>query len=218
MEDTWYEVARDTPQVDEPGTGNVSDPTIDPFAGQQTSTVFLSDEWVFSVCSRCSNYSTWRGSQLVFPAATASAGPPHEMMPPDARELYVEASQVVGISRRAGTALARAALERLIKTVDPIDTRMDLATRIDRLRPKVSESLGKMLTVIRHVGNKSLHVEDTDDEVMTLVLDPNDVEIVELIFISINDLTDELIARPARAQEIFEKLPASVRERVGKSN
>ena len=153
----------------------------------------------------------------MFPAGTTSAGPPHAMMPPEARELYVEATQVIGISRRAGTALARAALERMLRTLDPIDGRIDLAGRIDRVLPRVSSSLGQMLTVIRHVGNRSLHVDDSSDEIMTLVLDPQDVEIVELIFISMNDLVEELIARPDRAKAIYDRLPAAVRERVGKS-
>ena len=44
-----------------------------------------------------------------------------------------------------------------------------------------------MLTVVRHAGNKSLHVDDELDEVMLLILDPDEAEIVELIFESVND-------------------------------
>ena len=214
--DTWFSVLRDTPSDDTPVTRNVFDSPTDPFADQQTTPDIARDEWAVSECGRCKNFAIWRGLQLVFPATSATAAFPHEMMPPEARELYVEASQVVGISRRAGTALARAALERMLKSVDPAASR-DLAGRIDRVIPKVSESLGQMLTIIRHVGNKSLHVEDVPDEVMTLVLDPEDLEIVELIFLSINDLAEELIARPARTREIFDKLPAAVRERGNRS-
>src|SRR5688500_1715170 len=74
--------------------------------------------WSESICSRCGNPSLWRGDQLVYPQSRL--GPmPHQDMPVEVRELYEEARTVAGVSRRAGAALARATVERLIKTLDP---------------------------------------------------------------------------------------------------
>ncbi|WP_166871520.1 DUF4145 domain-containing protein [Salinibacterium sp. ZJ450] len=138
-------------------------------------------------------------------------------MPAAARELYTEAADVLAISKRAATARASATLERLLRELDPDAGKVSLADRIDPVLGRVSTPLDEMLAVIRHVGNKSLHVEDEPDDVTMLVLDPNEEEIVELIFESINDLVDELITRPARSRAICERVPERVRAMVGKA-
>jgi len=150
---------------------------------------------------------------MIFP--TSGLAPvPHTQMPPEAKELYSEAREVVGISRRAGAALARAALERLLKTLDPGAGKVNLAERIERIIPQVPEPLGKMLTVIRVAGNASLHVDDEPDDVLVMVLDPGETEVVELIFEAINELVEEKIAKPAKVDALYSKIPESVRERV----
>ena len=152
---------------------------------------------------------------MMYPVRS-TAPQPHEDMSPSVQELYRESGEVFGISRRAGAALARATLERLLKELDPDAGKLDLAGRIERITPTVSGSLGQMLTVIRHAGNKSLHVEDQPDDVIVLILDPEEDGVVEIIFQSINDLVEELVTRPARAQALFEKVPQGVRDNVGK--
>jgi hypothetical protein len=138
-------------------------------------------------------------------------------MPPEAKELYDEAREVVGISRRAGAALARAALERLLKTLDPDAGKVSLAVRIERIIPKVPDPLGEMLTIIRIAGNDSLHVDDeAPHDVLVLVLDPGETEVVELIFEAINDLVEEQIVKPKRVSDLYGKIPPALREKVDK--
>jgi hypothetical protein len=170
--------------------------------------------WAMSTCRSCRESSLWRETRLIFPAGSALAPPPHSDMPPEAKELYREAADVVGVSRRAGAALARAALERLLKSVDPVEERVDLEKRIERVLPDVSVGLADMLTVIRHVGNKSLHGEDEPDDVMVLVLDPDEEEIVDMIFTAVNNTVEELITRPKKTAGFFAKVPEGVRKRV----
>ncbi len=147
---------------------------------------------------------------MVFPAA-GLAPVPHTDMPDDAKQLYNEAREVLGISRRAGTALARASLERLLKTIDPQPGNPDLATRIVRVAPRLPEPLGRILTIIRVAGNQSLHVPDQPEELLVLVLDPDETEVVDLMFEAINELVEQLISRPARVASHFEKVPEAVR-------
>jgi len=135
-------------------------------------------------------------------------------MPEDARELYDEARAVLAVSQRAGAALARATLERLLRSLDPEAGKVDLASRIERIMPKVSSSLAQMLTVVRHVGNKSLHVEDDPDEATVLVLSDEQAEVSGLLFESINALVDELVTKKKVAEAIYSKLPAGVRAKV----
>lgn len=172
-----------------------------------------SGKWTTAQCNRCERFSVWRDDRLIYPM-TGVAPLAHPHMPQEARELYDEAREVLGISRRAGAALARAALERLLRTLDPDAGRVNLATRIERIFPRVPAPLGQMLTVIRVVGNATLHVGDEPDEMLVLILDPAETEIVELIFEAINDLVEELIAKPSKVGKLYEKIPATIRARV----
>ncbi|ROQ40961.1 uncharacterized protein DUF4145 [Frondihabitans sp. PhB188] len=171
-------------------------------------------EWMQSLCTSCEDYATWRSEDLIYPG-TSITPPPSEDMPEDVAALYEEARAVVSVSRRAGAALARATMEALIKRIDPDAPKpMNLDNRIARIIPTVSSSLGQMLTVIRHVGNKTLHVEENPDAATRLVLDETQTEIVDLIFQSINDLVDERITRPLAAASVLRLVPESVRSRV----
>ncbi|MBV9140146.1 MAG: DUF4145 domain-containing protein [Pseudonocardiales bacterium] len=113
------------------------------------------------------------------------------------------------MSRRAGAALARATLERLIKVIDPdAPKRAKLEKRIDRLRLKVSTSLGRMLDVVRAAGNGALHVDDQPDDVVIMVLgDTEGPALLELLLQTANDLVDELITRPKTIEDLWNKLP-----------
>ena len=173
-------------------------------------------QWSMSTCESCGESAVWRDDRIMFP--TSSMAPlPHPDMPPAARELYLEAGEVVGVSRRAGAALARAALERVLFELDPMTGRPDLSQRIEHVLGSVSEPLAQMLTVVRYAGNKSLHPDPEPGEMMVLLLNPEEVEIVEVMFTSINELVQELVTAPARTKSIFGKLPAAIQEAFLKS-
>jgi len=175
-----------------------------------------SGRWKTARCQHCDEASVWRDDKMMYPRSS-TAPMPHADMPPEALLLYMEARDVVGLSPRAGAALARATLEKLLRVLDPDAPKgHDLKKRIDRMESRVSSPLWEMLTVIRHAGNGSLHVEDQPDDVIVLILDPEETEIVDLIFAAINDVVDELVTRPKRTRAVFEKVPQSVRDRIGK--
>lgn len=173
--------------------------------------------WHASLCSGCGQKSLWRGDATVYPLASAAPAP-HALMDPDVKSLYDEAGQVLPISRRAGAALIRAALEKQVRQLDidaPKGTKLD--GHIARISTRVSTPLAELLDVIRHVGNSSLHGSG-DDELVYLYLNPDGgtADIAELLFDAINDLVDELVARPAAARTLWEKLPEGVRNNIKK--
>lgn len=170
--------------------------------------------WACSLCDNCNRAAIWRESTMVYPMRSASEiEDAHPDMPEDAAALYREARDVVPISRRAGAALARAALERLVKDLDPdAPAKASLDDRIVRLHPRVSQPLWALLTVLRHTGNKSLHVESEQDAATVLVLDPQDEETLPVLFGALNNLVDELVLRPRRAAELLARVPDAVRE------
>lgn len=173
--------------------------------------------WHQSICARCRQPSIWHRDQLVYPPHRLGA-PPHVDLPDGVRELYEEAAAVASVSRRAGAALARATVERLIKHLDPGAPRgAKLEQRIERLRPpRVSAPLWQMLTVVRVAGNQAMHVEDAPGELVVLALDDEDgPAMVEWLLETVNNLVDELISRPKIAQELFDKLPDGVQAKYG---
>ncbi|MCS7480777.1 DUF4145 domain-containing protein [Umezawaea endophytica] len=136
-------------------------------------------------------------------------------MPDEVKELYREAAAVAPASRRAAAALARAAVEKLIRIIDPdAPARANLASRITRIRPQVTEPVGQMLDVVRHIGNKTLHGTEGPDDLVVLVLD--DIEgpaVLEQLLSMANDLVDQLIVKPATAAGLWKKLPEGVKPR-----
>lgn len=171
--------------------------------------------WRRGQCDICSRYVVWRDAEVIHPRAT-SAPVPHALMPPDVHELYVEAAQVLPLSARAGAALLRAALERLIRHLDADDAmaRDRLDERIARLKQRVSEPLGQLLDVVRYLGNEALHGTADSGELVYIYLNEDTSEIADLLFDAINDLVDELIARPSTVAGVWSRLPEGVRRSI----
>jgi len=166
-------------------------------------------DWNAKFCSSCNTASVWRLGTRVYPFG--STGPsPHPDMPEAARELYEEASLVLPSSRRAAAALARASLESLLKEVAPSSAHKNLQSRVGALRGSVNESLWKLLTALRVVGNDSLHGDQ--DELVIMYLEGAAAEVVEPFFGAINSLVEELITQPRKAQELYDLIPAAKRE------
>lgn len=169
--------------------------------------------WHAAECGSCQQMSIWLDHEMVYPSRQQLGNPPHPDLPPDVRDLYTEAAQVAVPSRRAGAALARAAVEKLLRHLDPdASNSAKLDKRIERIRPKVSATLAKMLEVIRVSGNGAVHVDDEPDDIVVLMLDEDQgPELIEWMLDTINNLADELITWPRQADELFAKLPEKVR-------
>lgn len=157
---------------------------------------------------------------MVYPVQVRLGSAAHDDMPPQVRELYEEAAAVAVVSPRAGAAFARVTVERLIKHLDPDALRSAmLEQRIARIkRQGISTSLGRMLDVVRVVGNGAVHVKDEPNDLVVLVLDDEQgPEFVNLLLQVTNDLVDELITKSRIVEELWEKIPEVIRARIGSS-
>jgi Domain of unknown function (DUF4145) len=168
--------------------------------------------WRAAQCASCEQWSIWFDDKMVHPARPAGA-PPHQDMPVGVRDLYREAAAVAAVSRRAGAALARATVERLVKELDPdAPRRARLDQRIGRLRDRVSTPLAQLLDVVRFVGNGALHVDEQPDELVIITMDDTTgPALVEMMLQVANDLVDELITRPKTTSGYWDKLPDGVK-------
>lgn len=166
--------------------------------------------WQVALCAACKHVSFRRHGMLIFPEAADTVAPPHPDMPERAASLYREAAAVLSGSRRAAAALARASLESLLKDVDETpEARRDLNTRIGELRAKINTGLWKVLTALRVVGNDALH--GSDDDLIAVYLRTEDADLAETFFAAINELVEELITRPNKAEELYALIPEAKR-------
>lgn len=169
--------------------------------------------WKAALCKRCGKPSIWRDGQMLYPLQRLGDAP-HELMPEPVRELYEEAAAVAMVSRRAGAALARATVERLLKHLDPDAKQANLETRIERISQRVSTPLGQQLDIVRIAGNGAVHPKDEPDEIVVIALSDEDgPALLELLLDTANQLVDELIARPARTQNLWDRLPQWLKDK-----
>jgi hypothetical protein len=138
-------------------------------------------------------------------------------MPEGVRALYSEATEVFAVSRRAGAALARATLEALLREVDPDAGKANLDERMARMEGRLSTTLWDTLDLVRHVGNKALHVSGVPDEAVVLVLDEEDTEVGPALFEIINDVVDETIVKEQKRARLADLIPQSVRDGVDRT-
>jgi len=171
--------------------------------------------WRTSKCTSCGDLTVWRNEAIMFPRASSIA-PVSKDAPSEVGALYDEGRAVWPISRRAGAALARAALEKMLRSDPGASKKDDLVTLIRKAKPTLPSHVGTLLDIVRHAGNKSLHVEDEPDDVMVLVLDEGNTEIGPIIFEAINLLVDERITKPAAVAALYDGLPDGVRASIEK--
>lgn len=170
--------------------------------------------WNVARCIGCNELTFWRGCDLVYPkSGSESLAEPHPSLPAPAKGLLLEAIAVFPISRRASAALCRAALESLLREiVVPIPgVTLNLAGRVNSLHGKVSSDLWKLLTAIRHIGNKTLHGADESDLSVALYLDDDQDYIPKILIEAVNQLAEQLIETPDRIDKIYQSIPESVR-------
>lgn len=68
-----------------------------------------------------------------------------------------------------------------------------------------------MLTVLRDTGNKALDRPEAEG-LVAIFLDDSDAELAPFVLSSINQIVDELVTRPNRANDLYSLLPEGVRK------
>ena len=171
--------------------------------------------WRASVCRSCDTPTLWRGDDIVWPLRVTVGPDPNKDIPEQALELYNEGREVAAVSRRAGAALLRAALERLINYIEPGSGRLN--DKIGRLRERVSPGLAKALDILRDTGNGILHDEVPEGVAAVVVSESGDQSAAfDYLCGVVNRLTTELITTPLADDELFALLPDSVRAAIAR--
>jgi Domain of unknown function (DUF4145) len=130
---------------------------------------------------------------------------PHELMPDEIKALYEEARQVFSISKRSSAALLRLVIQELC-TMSGGEGNIykDIQKLVDDgLQVHVQQALD----IIRIVGNSAVHAGE---------IDLSD-ETARSLFGLVNDIVDELIAKPKKQAQISEqygKLPETKKRKL----
>lgn len=168
--------------------------------------------WSATRCGTCSCICLWHGTALVYPTAAGVLARPHQDMPEKARALFLEAVAVFPHSRRAAAALARAALEQLLREAGVEGKQLD--ELVAAAHSRLPQHLWELLNVVRVLGNESLHGRGKAAELIAVYLDEADAANAEMIIKAINEACEALIAAPARASALYGLIPEGARESV----
>jgi hypothetical protein len=160
-------------------------------------TRFLSDEYAASECERCKEVALWRNEEMIYPNTT-TAPLPEEDMPDEIKEDFNEARQVFSISPRSSAALLRLVIQKLCKHLGypGKDINSDIGKMVaNGFDPLIQQAFD----AVRVIGNEAVHpgqIDLRDDKDTTLQL-----------FNLVNFIVEELITKPRRVQEIYNRLP-----------
>jgi hypothetical protein len=144
--------------------------------------------------------------ELIYPRML-TAPRSHEEMPQRIERDYEEARKVLEDSPRAAAALLRLAIQRLVE--DELEAEggtlyQQIGDLVDDGR--ISSRIQKALDSVRVIGNNSVHPGEMD-------MDDNR-ETAEVLFMLLNEIVDEAIARDRRIDAVYENLPDGALEGI----
>jgi hypothetical protein len=155
-------------------------------------------------CTNCYLISYWLDSKspstepkVIYPGAM-TAPAPHPEMPEDVRADYQEAGRILAASPRGAGALLRLALQKLMPHLGEKGENLndDIAALVRKgLDPQIQQALDGL----RVIGAHAVHPLELDLR--------DDTETVGGLFALLNLIIEERIARPAKLQEMYDRLP-----------
>ena len=146
--------------------------------------------------------------KMVYPPATHGAAPSPDI-PESAKELYLEAGNVLSGSARAAAALLRMCTEDIIKHLTTkqdkqktLRERASLYHRIEFLREHdklwPGEEIDDALDVLRVIGNDAVH----SPEPREIRGDDDSQQVAESLFMLVDMITEQLITRRRKARSL----------------
>ena len=160
----------------------------------------------FSKCDRCRRHAIWVDTVLIFPAVM-TAPLAHPDLAEPALSSYNEARAVLSGSPRASAALLRLCLQELVGQLGAESN--DLNTAIgDLVASGLSPTIQRAMDALRVIGNDNVHpgVLSVKDDPATAVA----------LFELVNLTVQTMVTDPARAKELFDRIPDSQKDQIAK--
>ena len=163
---------------------------------------FVSSSLAIAQCPICKNFTIFVDEKIVFPELKGVK--PNEDMPSTAKQIFIEAQDVIGKSPRAACMLLRLCLEELLNETGHTD-KPRLVDKINAAAPDGSV-LKNVLTATRLTGNKFVH-DGTFDSLKACEQTPEQIATTLSTFI--NFATGQLISIPNQAEALVKALTKS---------
>lgn len=157
-----------------------------------------------SKCFSCNEFTVWKYGEVISPVTHHELSA-HESMPEDIALDFAEAARIVSVSPRGAAALLRLIIQKVCAHVGEqgknIDS--DIASLVRKgLDPQVQQALD----IVRVIGNEAVHPGQIDLK--------DDTETAYRLFEIVNLIVETMIARPAKVEAMFKKLPESKRKAI----
>lgn len=157
-----------------------------------------------SICSHCKKEVLWYKENILLPRKMTVPAPSKDV-PQRIRDIYIEAGKVHIDSPRASGALMRLALELLLQ--DYYKNDLKLNENVNKLKEtKIPDELIKALTILRVNGNDIMHTGE-------IAIFENKEDALYLFYL-FNMIVEELITRPKKLDESYNRIPESKRKQV----
>lgn len=171
---------------------------------QSSGRAFSANGLRLSRCYACKGVGVWVGAQLVWPRYEGSHKP-HSALEGDVLSDFMEANEIASRSPRGAAALLRVAVERLCRQITKSDATLDEMIG-ELVRRGLDEEIQQALDVVRISGNDAVHARE--------LVDSDNTVTTEQLFWLVNQIAEEMIARPARIKDLFGKMPETKRKQI----
>lgn len=156
-------------------------------------------EYRSGVCRNCGQVVIYKQFDLVYPVMNGI--PPVDCMPDEAKEVFKESQDIIGLSPRAACALLRICVERMINATGAKGG--NLAAKLDSL--KLPPKLASLARACRLVGNDAVH-----NNVIDLSVGSDEAKVVsEALSRFANRIAEELFGMAEEADEWIAKIEAA---------
>ena len=163
-------------------------------------------DFKYNTCQRCNDSCYWYKKKMIVPSY-ASAPLPHIDLPQECVRDYNEARNVLNASPRASFALLRLCIQKLMPLLGQKGHNIneDIAALVKGgLSPKIQQGLD----ICRVVGNNAVHPGEINLE--------DDEDLALSLFEIINIIIEELISRPKKISNIYERIPERTKKAIQK--
>lgn len=160
----------------------------------------LLDGYSITMCANCAKPTLWEEQRVVYPD-TVTAPPHHPEMPKAIANDYDEAAEIFDRSPRAAAGLLRLVVQKLCHHMGEKGNLNDAIGNL--VKKGLDPTLQQSFDIVRVIGNKALHPGEID-------INDNRPKALAL-FSLVNEMVDDVIARPHRVEAIYADLPENAR-------
>jgi hypothetical protein len=157
-------------------------------------------------CVFCRHIVLWLGDQMLYPDHP-TAPPPNPDLQADIQDDYREAASIVNKSPRGAAALLRLCVQKLCGQLHAEGRNIDEAIG-DLVQKGLPVRVQQALDYVRVIGNNAVHPGQIDIK--------DDRETALTLFGLVNFIAEDLITRPKEVDTMYQSLPESYRNAVGR--